>query len=311
MEHGTEWRSNHRALKTSEIKSHFPLGIKAEVPPELYNVNMQQSKPAHWYILTIPKDVYSPGLPLHPKLGYIKGQLEEASSGFLHWQVVAYLKDKARLPAAKSFFPQESHLEPTRSSAARDYVWKDESSLGHRFEFGELPFRRNVKTDWEDIKKKAIRGELLTISGNVYIPYYNSLCRIAADNATPVPIVRSISLFWGCTGTGKSRRAWEEAGPLAYPKDPRTKWWCGYRGQSHVIIDEFRGGVDIAHLLRWFDRYPCLVERKGGSLPLSATKIWITSNLSWEDWYPALDEQTKAALRRRLDVVIRFPGLIQ
>jgi len=63
-------------------------------------------------------------------------------------------------------------------------------------------------------------------------------------------MVRTCWVYWGRTGTGKSRRAWDEAGVDAYPKDPRTKFWCGYFGQANVIIDEFRGGIDVAHLLR-------------------------------------------------------------
>ena len=80
-------------------------------------------------------------------------------------------------------------------------------------------------------------------------------------------------------GTGKSRRAWSEATLSAYCKDPRTKFWCGYTTQSNVVLDEFRGGIDISHVLRWLDRYPVRVEIKGSSRPLLATTFWITSNL--------------------------------
>lgn len=109
-------------------------------------------------------------------------------------------------------------------------------------------------------------------------------------------------MFWGATGVGKSRRAWAEATFDAYPKDPRTKFWDGYRGQEHVVIDEFRGGIDVSHLLRWLDRYPVNVEIKGSSTTLCAKKFWITSNLPPEQWYPDLDEATKLALLRRLNV---------
>lgn len=122
----------------------------------------------------------------------------------------------------------------------------------------------------------------------------------------PVAIERSCEVFWGTTGTGKSRRAWDEAGMEAYAKDPRTKWWCGYRGQNHVIFDEFRGDISIAHLLRWLDRYPVCVETKGGAMPLAASKIWITSNLDPNMWYPDLDEDTRMALMRRLNIT-HFP----
>jgi len=110
-------------------------------------------------------------------------------------------------------------------------------------------------------------------------------------------------VFWGRSGSGKSRRAWEEAGLDAYPKDPRTKFWCGYRGQVNVVIDEFRGGIDIGHLLRWLDRYPVIVEIKGSSTVLSAERIWITSNIPPESWYPDVDAETMVALKRRLKVI--------
>jgi hypothetical protein len=115
-------------------------------------------------------------------------------------------------------------------------------------------------------------------------------------------------VYWGHTGTGKSRRAWDEAGIGAYPKDPRSKFWDGYRNHEHVVIDEFRGGIDISHILRWFDRYPVVVEVKGSSVVLSATHIWITSNIDPRQWYPELDEETLAALLRRLDIT-NFPRL--
>lgn len=95
-------------------------------------------------------------------------------------------------------------------------------------------------------------------------------------------------------------------GTQAYIKDPRTKWWDGYMGQENVIIDEFRGTIDITHLLRWLDKYPVRVEVKGGSVPLCARRFWITSNLDPRMWYPELDDDTKEALLRRLGVIVYF-----
>lgn len=73
-----------------------------------------------------------------------------------------------------------------------------------------------------------------------------------------------------------------------------------------VIIDEFRGVIDISHILRWLDRYPVRVERKGSSMPLKAKNIWITSNIAPREWYPGLDEATLEALLRRLTNIIVF-----
>lgn len=146
-------------------------------------------------------------------------------------------------------------------------------------------------------------GNLSEISKDVLVPHYNAIKRIRQDHLQPVAIERVVHVFWGRTGTGKSRKAWGEAGMDAYPKDPRTKFWDGYNGQRKVVIDEFRGSIDISHMLRWLDRYPVIVEVKGSSTCLVADEIWITSNLDPNLWYPELDSETRSALLRRLQIV--------
>lgn len=141
-----------------------------------------------------------------------------------------------------------------------------------------------------------------SIPSEIYIRYYGNLHKIRADSQEPT--FRSIEcfVFWGATGTGKSHSAWERAGSTAYSKDPRSKFWCGYKDQQVVIIDEFRGAIDVSHLLRWLDKYPCRIETKGSSRVLVANTFYITSNLHPNDWYPDLDQETKSALKRRLNV---------
>lgn len=167
---------------------------------------------------------------------------------------------------------------------------------------GAKPFRRNSATDWEAVWTAAQSGELDKIPANVRVVSYRTIRAIASDYSVCLPIQRTVLVFWGATGTGKSRRAWEEAGMDSYTKDPRSKFWDGYYDQDHVVIDEFRGGIDISHVLRWFDRYPVRVEIKGSSRPLVASKIWITSNMDPRLWYPELDEETLNALLRRLTI---------
>lgn len=188
------------------------------------------------------------------------------------------------------------------SQAISEYVWKEETSLGERFEYGSRPIKRNDAKDWDAIKKLAQEGNIEQIPGDIYIRYYSNLKRIGADYLRPVAQDRRVYLLWGATSTGKSHRAWNTL-PFAYSKDPRTKWWVGYRGEPDVIIDEFRGGIDIGHILRWFDRYPVQVETKGGATALQAARYIITSNIPFMDWYPLLDRDTLAALERRLNII--------
>jgi len=195
------------------------------------------------------------------------------------------------------------HAELSRSRAAEIYVWKEDTRVeGTQFEIGCKPICRAAAIEWESIWELAQTGSFEEIPASIRVQSYRTLRAIHADYAQPIGVERSCFVFWGTTGTGKSRRAWREAGMDAYPKDPRTKFWCGYRSQENVVIDEFRGGIDIAHLLRWLDRYPVIVEVKGGSAVYVASRIWITSNLSPAAWYPEADPETLASLMRRLEV---------
>lgn len=254
-----------------------------------------------WFILTINSGEYSRGLP--EGIDYIRGQEEEGETGYRHWQLVAHSSRKATVTRIREIFGGRAHVEPTRSQAALDYVWKEDTRIeGTQFELGQQPVRRQKREDWDRIWEHAKTGNFDAIPTNILVPHYRSIRTIASDFGRTVAMDRSCVLYWGATGTGKSHRAWEEAGMDAYSKDPRTKFWDGYRGEKHVVIDEFRGSIDIAHLLRWLDRYPVRVEIKGSSTPLLCERIWITSNLPIDEWYMGLDSETLNALKRRINI---------
>lgn len=249
----------------------------------------------------MPHHHFVPFLPVGIK--YIRGQLELGEGGFLHWQIVSATARKCRRRGIIAIFGDQGHYEPTRSSACLEYVWKEDTQIfGTKFELGEKPWNRSSKTDWDAVRVSAIAGDFDNVPSDVFVRCYHQLRTIRQDNLQPFAMERTCAVFWGTTGTGKSRRAWEEAGVGAYIKNPNTKFWDGYRGQDHVIIDEFRGRLDISYLLQWTDRYPCIVEVKGSSAVLRATRFWILSNKSPRDWYPEEDPDTVDALMRRLNI---------
>lgn len=255
-----------------------------------------------WWMLTVPHADFTPYLP--PGVRYCTGQLERGGeSGYLHWQLCLALSKKGSLATIKRLYGTSCHAELTRSDAAREYVHKVDTRVeGTQFELGKLPYRKDVATDWDEVRSSAIAGRYSPIPSDVFVRCYNALRRISADHLQPLGMERTIHVFWGRTGTGKSRRAWGEAGLDAFPKDPMSKFWDGYNGHEHVVIDEFRGGISISHILRWFDRYPVVVEIKGSSVVLRATTIWVTSNLDPRLWYPDVDQETVQALLRRLNI---------
>jgi len=254
-----------------------------------------------YWVLTVPHHLFLPYLP--PNCAWVRGQLELGTGGYLHWQIVLALRKKGSLSTIKTTFGDGLHAELSRSESANDYVWKDETAvIGTRFELGERAFKRNDPKDWDAIWTLAASGDLLAIPAQIRVQSYHTLRSICADHSQPIGMERTCHVFWGRTGTGKSRAAWEAAGLDAYPKDPNTKFWCGYSGQDSVVIDEFRGRIDVSHLLRWLDRYPVTVEIKGSSRPLCASSFWITSNVDPRSWYPDCDQETIDALVRRINI---------
>lgn len=293
---------------------------------------MANSAKATYWILTIPEQFFDPLSDLNDNVAFITGQLEEGeqqstsigsigdisvalsqefggatqsnpTTGYRHWQIMVIFKRQVRLTQVRAIFGPY-HAEPTRSKAAESYCHKESTRVeGTEFTLGIKPLKRNDSKDWDLILGAAKSGEFESIPADVLIRNYGNLVKISVAHARPVAQERQVRVYWGPTGTGKSRTAWEEATLDAYPKDPMSKFWDGYRGQANVVIDEFRGSISISHLLRWLDRYPVLVEVKGSSTVFKAERIWITSNLHPRRWYPDLDEVTYLALERRLEII--------
>lgn len=261
------------------------------------------ARQGRYWLLTIPADDWTPPGDLGADFSYLRGQLELGAGGFRHWQVLAAFKTNKRLASVKAAFTNTTHAELSRSDAATDYVWKDDTAVeGTRFQLGTRPLKRNNRADWDAIWSAAAARRIMDIPSDIRLRCYNQIRRVGVDHLAPTRVDRHVSVFWGVTGSGKSHRAWAAGGDTAYSKDPRTKWWDGYRGQEHVIIDEFRGVVDISHILRWTDKYPVCVETKGASVELAAKFFYFTSNLDPRHWYPDLDNSTLAALMRRITV---------
>jgi len=234
----------------------------------------------------------------------VYGRETAPDTGTPHLQGYIVFKTNKRLGAVKNILPR-AHWSIAKGDAAQNYAYCTKD--GDFEEMGIKPLTKkeigeNEKQRWSEIITHAKAGTLEDHDPKVYFIHYNTALKLQAKYEKPEKIVKTVKVFWGSTGSGKSWTAWDEAGPDAYVKDPRSKFWYGYSGQENVIIDEFRGGIDISHVLRWLDDYPVLVEVKGSSCALKVKNIWITSNLHPKNWYPELDTETLQALLRRVKV---------
>lgn len=111
--------------------------------------------------------------------------------------------------------------------------------------------------------------------------------------------------YYGSTGTGKSHMAWEEAGSDAYTP-VSSKWWEGYDGHEHVILDDIRADwCPYNMFLQLFDKYPMRIECKGGSRQFVSKKIWVTSPYPPNAFFQMSDEAI-TQITRRLTVIKEF-----
>lgn len=121
--------------------------------------SVNQRRQGRYWMLTIPAGLWSPCLPTG--CAYVKGQKETGeSTAYEHWQVLCVTQKKESLGRVKSIFGvSQLHAELSRSEAADEYVWKEETRIeGTQFELGKKKHRRNSEQDWESVWELAKSG---------------------------------------------------------------------------------------------------------------------------------------------------------
>lgn len=234
---------------------------------------------------------------------------ETGESGTPHLQGYVSLRRRRPFPYVSGKLSSRAHITRAAGTARqnRRYCSKD----GNFEEGGEINEGRRKPKDKDEQAREFVvaleqgdRGilEFSNSEPGAWIFNGSNMLRNALQLYATVerPNI-NVRWIWGPPGVGKSRLAHGNL-PDAYVKDPRTKWWNGYLCQKEVIIDDFGpNGIDINHLLRWFDRYKCAVETKGGMVALYATTFIVTSNFEPCDVFThdgIVNAQLPALLRR-------------
>lgn len=226
----------------------------------------------------------------------------------IHHQGYAEWPSNKRISALKKIHGK-IHWEKRQGNATQaiNYCMKDNEYT----EIGERPITNQGKrSDIDEVKRlvnegKGMKDIVDVCAGFQAIRFAEKLLEHKEKKRE---WKTEVNWYYGPTGTGKTRRAYEEAGPDAWISGKNLRWWQGYDAHEHVIIDDFRGDFCTFHeLLRILDRYPYTIEHKGGARQLLAKKIWITSPYHPTDVYGKGDEEVKQLLRR-IENIINFPG---
>lgn len=224
-----------------------------------------------------------------------------------HLQGYVCFKSRIRFNQAKERINTRAHIEPSKGSPKQNFKYCSKS--GKFWEHGEMPrygggsssSRSNrIETSKTFIQKVSEGVSLAEIMEDMpdYVLFHGSTMLNNYYMTFPAISRPNIKVFWlyGPTGIGKSTIA-HELMPNAYIKDNSSKWFHQYRLEKEVIIDDLDGNLPIAMLLTWLDRFRCVVETKGSTIPLYADKWIITSNYS-----PGIYGHSEAMLTRRCKV---------
>lgn len=225
---------------------------------------------------------------------------ECGSQGTHHLQIYFRMKEAKTFTRIKKEFPR-AHIEVAKGDdmANKKYCSKEEVLI----EEGTVK-QQGKRNDIDTIREMVADGqnmrEILQVATSVqsvrmaeiHMKYFEG-----KRNWKPL-----VKWYYGGTGVGKSKRAYEESEDPYVALDT-IKWWEGYDGHKHVIIDDMRGDFAKFHqLLKLLDRYEYKVECKGGSRQFLAEQIIITSCYSPQQMFSCKTEEDLGQLFRRIDI---------
>ena len=255
---------------------------------------------------------------LPKEINYSCGQLElgKGSGGRFHIQGYSEFIKKMSLSGIKRVHLRKGslHVERRRGTQTQaiDYTKKKDTRVtgenSWSYEAGS-PKRQgvhkdNIKDCVEQIDQGMCIDDLeeefpvqMTLHKNKLIERF-----IAKKRQRMLkPCKNNVHIFVGPSGTGKTTTAWSKW-PDAYkgvwPTGGRW-WWPDYKGQHHIIFDEFRGNISYQQMLALMDIWPMSIEYKGGNTQNVSRHIVITTVRDPCEWYPGVED--KSELQRRIN----------
>lgn len=249
---------------------------------------------------------------------YMVCQLEEAPTtgmhhiqGYLHTITVKSMKQIKQLLDC-----EWAHLTAANGTAQqnRTYCTKEDTRVqyGGPWELGAIP-RPGDRTDIHLVQEMAEKGltlDQMMRDPNAVVPavkYHNGIQKLinayAPDRAWKTKVV----VYYGEPGAGKTHLAIHKARQKygrVYVKNPTHKWWDGYSGHEAVVMDDFdpqKTELDRTYMNQLMDKWPMMLEVKGGFTKNLIKTLYITTNYHPRTWYADGDE---AQTRRRITRVV-------
>lgn len=223
-------------------------------------------------------------------ISYICYGEEVGESGTKHLQGYCEFTKQYGLKKVKALLGERTHVEKRKGSQkqAIDYCKKD----GIFFEVGEKK-EQGSRSDLEHIRESVKQGttqiEVINQCQNFQqIRYCEKLYEYKP--LSPEYKKKEVYWFWGGTGLGKTRAAYDliKDRKLDFWRSTLdgSKWFNGYWGQPAAILDEVRAAMyPYVAMLQILDGYEMRLPYKGGFCIWNPDVIIITSPVKPEDCY--------------------------
>lgn len=237
---------------------------------------------------------------------YIVVGKETGAEGTPHLQGYIRFKTVKSLTQVKTLLSR-AHLEPAKGTDKQNRVYctKDgdfieQGIVGKQGKRTDIEMTRKVVAANPEGPMRALFKENVNYQCVRLTEKYLTYCE-KQRNWFP-----EISWYWGPSGTGKTRLAFEELDD-PYVCNDEGKWWDGYDAHPNVIVDDFRADFcKFRVLLRMLDGYTARVEFKGGFRQLLFKKMIITCPYHPSVVYKKNDEEIYQ-LTRRITNIVYFP----
>jgi len=245
---------------------------------------------------------------------YFVYQLEQGESGTPHFQGYVEFSRQARWKRVKKLFGDRVHVESARGDfeSNEKYCSKDDGRLEGPWRFGTpAKHKQGQRNDLLAVKKMIDDGKSMKHIWNesfeVCVKFHRGFDAYRLVRSENRDFKTEVLVCYGPSGTGKSHYAHTNH-PGAYWKQ-RGNWFDNYNDHEVVVIDEFYGWLPFDTLLRLCDKYPMMVEIKGGQVNFRPKILIITSNQRPDEWYKNVPNM--AALIRRIDKLYYFPTYME
>lgn len=232
-----------------------------------------------------------------------------------HFHAYAYWTNGKAISKIKTALPR-ANIQIAKGTAeqCRAYVIKE----GEYNEFGDCP-KQGSRTDLQRFKDDIMNGmsqedliEEHTENMAKYDRFYQRVRCLELKKKSLTMEAPEVIVLVGEPGTGKTRKVYTDNDSSDIYKleigdgSSGSLFWDGYDGEPVILIDDFHNNIRLDYMLRLLDRYPMKLNIKGGYTYRVSQKIYITSNLSIDEWYPNCRQIHRDALRRRITQIIEY-----